>query len=244
MIVWYTLITMHITIVCFSLYVHRGMAHRQYDIHPLLLNFMRYWLWLFDGTGVKEWAAIHLDHHNHADTKKDPHFIFYDGTPIQRIKSISKICLKCVINGYRGFASKEQLEKVDHVPYGWIDRHLRLGTYIILALNLYLFGWVGIIVWLIQISWVTICMTLIIAIGGHLIGYHYKSLDNSRNLFPIGVMASGEELHHNHHMEPRNFNLRRKWFEFDIGHIYLKIFSFLRLVKFNTAYINKQQQII
>ena len=242
MIVWYTLITMHITIVCFSLYVHRGMSHQQYTIHPILANFMRYWLWLFDGTGVKEWAAIHRDHHIHADTNKDPHFVFYDGTIGQRLKNISVICFNCITKGYRGFASSSQMEKVNHVPYGWIDRHLRLGTYIILALNLYLFGWVGFIVWLIQVSWITVCMTVIIAIGGHLIGYHGEWSDNSRNLFPIGVIASGEEMHHNHHTQPMNPNLRRKWFEFDIGYMYLKLFSIIGLITFNSNIINKQQQ--
>jgi stearoyl-CoA desaturase (delta-9 desaturase) len=225
---------MHITIVCFSLYVHRGMAHQQYTMHPVLANFMRYWLWLFDGTGVKEWTAIHREHHTYADTPNDPHFVFYDGTPIQRIKSTIKICFGCIVNGYRGFANDNQMSKVSHVPHGWIDRHLRLGTYIILALNLYLFGWVGIVVWLIQISWVTVCMTVIIAIGGHLIGYRGKRSDNSRNLFPIGLIAAGEEMHHNHHTQPMNTNLKRKWYEFDIGYLYLRIFSFFGLVKFNT----------
>jgi stearoyl-CoA desaturase (delta-9 desaturase) len=220
----YTLITLHITIVFFSLYVHRGMAHQQYKIHPFLSNFMRYWLWLFDGTGVKEWVAIHRDHHKYTDTPKDPHFIFYDGNLKKRLQSIFSICFKSITNGYRGFASKEQLEKVNHVPYGWIDRNLRLGTYIILALNLYLFGLFGIIVWFIQISWVTVCMTLMIAILGH-------RLNNSINLFPIGFIAAGEEMHHNHHVEQTNSNLRRKWFEFDIGYLYLKIFSFFGLIK-------------
>jgi stearoyl-CoA desaturase (delta-9 desaturase) len=185
---------------------------------------MRYWLWLFDGTGVKEWVAIHRDHHKYTDTPKDPHFIFYDGNLKKRLQSIFSICFKSITNGYRGFASKEQLEKVNHVPYGWIDRNLRLGTYIILALNLYLFGLFGIIVWFIQISWVTVCMTLMIAILGH-------RLNNSINLFPIGFIAAGEEMHHNHHVEQTNSNLRRKWFEFDIGYLYLKIFSFFGLIK-------------
>ena len=84
-------------------------------------------------------------------------------------------------------------------------------------------------------------MTVIIAIGGHLIGYHGKWSDNSRNLFPIGVVAAGEEMHHNHHKQPMNPNLRRRWFEFDIGHMYLKLFSIFGLITFKTNFINKQQ---
>jgi stearoyl-CoA desaturase (delta-9 desaturase) len=220
------------------------MAHQQYKIHPVLANFMRYWLWLFDGTGVKEWAAIHRDHHTHADTRNDPHMIFYDGSLLTRVKNTSRICLTCIFKGYRGFASDKQMSKVEYVPQGWIDRHLRLGTYILLALNLCLFGWAGIIAWLIQISWVTVCMTLIVAIGGHMVGYHSAWIDNSRNLFPIGVIASGEELHHNHHKQPTRANLRTKWYEFDIGYLYIKFFNMLGLIQFKQHFINKQHQSI
>jgi len=216
------------------------MAHQQYTIHPILANFMRYWLWLFDGTGVKEWAAIHRDHHSYADTNKDPHFIFYNGTTTQRLKNIAVICFNCIAKGYRGFANEQQMQKVSHIPYGWIDKHLRLGTYLILVLNLYLFGWLGIVVWLIQISWVTVCMTVLIAIGGHMIGYRGAWSDNSRNLFPIGLIAAGEEMHHNHHREPMNPNLKRRWFELDTGYMYLKLFNFLGLITFNPNYINKR----
>ena len=66
--IWlYLLLTTHITITFFSLYVHRGMAHQQYIIHPVLGHIMRSWLWLTDATGVREWVAIHHNHHRYSD---------------------------------------------------------------------------------------------------------------------------------------------------------------------------------
>jgi stearoyl-CoA desaturase (delta-9 desaturase) len=50
-------------------------------------------------------------------------------------------------------------------------------------------------------------------------------------MIPIGIIIGGEELHNNHHLEPANPKLSRKWFEFDIGWMWLSIFKFIRLAK-------------
>ncbi|WP_291743303.1 DesA/ISL3 alpha bundle tail domain-containing protein, partial [Limnobacter sp. UBA1615] len=41
----------------------------------------------------------------------------------------------------------------------------------------------------------------------------------------------GEELHNNHHTHATSAKLSNKWYEFDIGWMYIKIFSFLGLAK-------------
>jgi stearoyl-CoA desaturase (delta-9 desaturase) len=50
-------------------------------------------------------------------------------------------------------------------------------------------------------------------------------------MIPIGIIIGGEELHNNHHLEPANPKLSRKWFEFDIGYMWLSLFKFIRLAK-------------
>jgi stearoyl-CoA desaturase (delta-9 desaturase) len=54
--------------------------------------------------------------------------------------------------------------------------------------------------------------------------------DQSRNISPWGIWIGGEELHSNHHEEPANIKLSRKWFEFDIGWFYIKLFEKLNLL--------------
>jgi stearoyl-CoA desaturase (delta-9 desaturase) len=104
----------------------------------------------------------------------------------------------------------------------------------LLAFNVGVFGVWGILVWFIQISWATFWLTIVVAIGAHHFGYHKtNSNDNSRNLWPIAIVAAGEELHHNHHLDPSNPNLRTRWFEFDLGYIYMKMFEFFGLLRFN-----------
>ena len=74
---------------------------------------------------------------------------------------------------------------------------------------------------------------------GHWAGYiNGDSKDHSRNFSPIGIIIGGEELHNNHHLEPANPKLSRKWFEFDIGWMWLKIFQFLGLAKVKASKID------
>ena len=68
-----TLVMTHITIVCVTLYLHRGQAHKGIIFHPILGHFMRFWLWLTTGQVTKQWVAIHRKHHAFSDKEGDPH---------------------------------------------------------------------------------------------------------------------------------------------------------------------------
>ena len=235
--IWlYLLLTTHITMSFFTIYVHRGLTHKGLTFHPILSHIIRFWLWFMDGSGIKEWVAIHRNHHRFSDTKNDPHSFFVIGTKTEKILFTVKIFYQSVVYGYKNFATKEEIERFGKgTPDDWIERnlyfkHQRLGILFLLGLNLWLFGWSGILVWLIQISWVTLCATVIITVLAHHFGYRDgDSKDKSRNLFPIGIILAGEELHNNHHMDPSNPKFSKRWFEFDLGWIYIKIFSFLGL---------------
>jgi stearoyl-CoA desaturase (delta-9 desaturase) len=63
----------HITIVCVTLFLHRGQAHKGFIFHPILGHFMRFWLWMTTGMVTKQWVAIHRKHHRYNDTENDPH---------------------------------------------------------------------------------------------------------------------------------------------------------------------------
>ncbi len=69
----YTLIVTHITIVCVTLFLHRGQAHKAIEFNPILSHFMRFWLWLTTGMVTKQWVAIHRKHHRYSDVEGDPH---------------------------------------------------------------------------------------------------------------------------------------------------------------------------
>jgi stearoyl-CoA desaturase (delta-9 desaturase) len=67
---------------------------------------------------------------------------------------------------------------------------------------------------------------------GHWWGYRNgETKDHSRNVVPWGILIGGEELHNNHHLDPANPKLSRRWFEFDIGWFYIQLFRVIGLMK-------------
>ena len=58
-----------------------------------------------------------------------------------------------------------------------------------------------------------------------------ETKDQSRNIMPWGIIIGGECLHNNHHLEPGNPRLSRRWFEFDIGWMWLSVFRLVGLAK-------------
>lgn len=220
----------HITIVCVTLFLHRGQAHRGIIFNPIVSHFMRFWLWLTTGMVTKQWVAIHRKHHRYCETKDDPH------SP--RIHGLYKVLFGGAFLYHEASKDKDMVDTYGvGTPDDWVEQniytpHSRLGISILFLLNIYLWGWVGAIVWGIQMIWIPFWAAGVVNGLGHWFGYkNTKTNDTSTNLIPWGIIIGGEELHNNHHAEPANSKLSRKWFEFDIGYMYLKLMTYLKLAK-------------
>ncbi len=228
MLILYTLFVTHITIACVTLYLHRSQAHRAVKFHPVIEHFMRAWLWLTTGMVTRQWVAVHRKHHRFCESEGDPH------SPVQF--GIWRVLLKGAL--LYNTASKDHSMVNTYgvgAPDDWIERklytpHSKLGIGILLALNVVVFGWVGIIIWLIQMLWIPFWAAGVINGIGHWWGYRNgDSRDQSRNILPFGILIGGEELHNNHHLDAANPQLSRRWFEFDIGWFYIRLLQSLRL---------------
>jgi len=226
----YTLIVTHITIICVTLFLHRGQAHKGIIFHPILSHFMRFWLWLTTGMVTKQWVAIHRKHHRYSDIAGDPH------SP--HVYGIKRVFFKGA--GLYHEASKDK-DMVDTygvgTPSDWMEHniytpHSRLGISILFVFNTLVFGYWGILIWGIQMIWIPFWAAGVINGIGHFIGYRNgETKDYSRNISPWGIIIGGEELHNNHHLAPASPRLSKNWYEFDIGYMYIKLLSFLRLLK-------------
>jgi stearoyl-CoA desaturase (delta-9 desaturase) len=230
MIILYTLIVTHITIVCVTLFLHRGQAHRGFVFNPVLEHFMRFWLWLTTGMVTKQWVAIHRKHHRFSDVEGDPH------SP--HVYGIWRVFFKGA--GLYHDASKDAVMVATYgqgTPWDWVERniytpHSRLGILLMLVINLLLFGPLGLIVWGVQMIWIPLWAAGVINGIGHWWGYRNgKTKDHSRNISPWGIVIGGEELHNNHHLDPASPKLSKRWFEFDIGWMWFSLFRLLRLAK-------------
>jgi len=230
----FTLIVTHITIACVTLYLHRSQAHRGVEFHPMVSHFMRAWLWLTTGMVTKQWVAIHRKHHRFTDEPNDPHSPIHYG--------IWRVLFKGA--GLYHSASKDLTMVQQYgagTPDDWIEQnlytlHSRLGILLMLIIDLLFFGPWGFIVWGVQMLWIPFWAAGVINGVGHWIGYRNgETKDNSRNIMPWGIIIGGECLHNNHHLDPANPRLSRRWFEFDIGWFYIRILSILGLAKVKTS---------
>ena len=229
-IVLYTLVATHATIVCVTLFLHRGQAHKGIIFHPILQHAMRLWLWLSTGQITKRWVAIHREHHVYSDRDGDPH------SP--HVYGIWTVFTKGALLYHNASKDTDMVEKFGvGTPDDWVERniytpHSRLGILLMLVIDLVLFGPWGFIVWGVQMLWVPFHAAGVINGIAHWWGYrNTETRDQSRNIIPWAIWIGGEELHNNHHAETANVKLSRKWFEFDIGYFYLRVFSVLRLAR-------------
>ncbi len=219
----------HVTIASVTIFLHRHQAHRALDLHPIPSHFFRFWLWLTTGMVTKEWAAIHRKHHAKCETPEDPHSpqtrglrkVLWEGAELYRAEA----------------GNLETLAKYGHgTPDDWLERNVYkrsvVGVSVMLIIDVLLFGAAGITIWAVQMIWIPFWAAGVINGVGHFWGYrNYDCTDASRNISPWGILIGGEELHNNHHSFATSAKLSAKWYEFDIGWMYICILSMLGMAK-------------
>ena len=226
----YTLVVTHISIVAITLYLHRGVCHSAIEIKPVLAHFFRFWLWLTTSMRTADWVAVHRKHHAKCETIDDPHSPAYYG--------IDTVLLRGADLYHEEKNNPETLEKYSqNCPTDWVEENIytgknNIGILLLFILNIILFGVVGIIIWAVQMAWTPIFAAGGINGAGHYWGYrNYDTSDDSTNMGPLGILIGGEELHNNHHAFPTAAKFSLKPWEFDIGWMYIKLFSLLGQVK-------------
>lgn len=219
----------HLTIAAVTIYLHRHQAHRALDLHAIPSHIFRLWLWLSTGMQTKDWAAIHRKHHAKCETDDDPHSpqtrglktVFWQGAELYRAES----------------KNADTLAKYGHgTPDDWLERNVYSrytwhGVGIMLVIDWIFFGiGLGSTVWAVQMAWIPVWAAGVVNGVGHFWGYrNFNCEDASRNIVPWGIIIGGEELHNNHHTYPTSAKLSNKWYEFDIGWMYIRMLEMLGL---------------
>ncbi|AJE97434.1 acyl-CoA desaturase [Pandoraea apista] len=226
----FTLAVTHVTIAAVTIYLHRCQAHRALDVHPIVAHFFRFWLWMTTGMVTSEWAAIHRKHHAKCETPEDPH------SP--QTRGLWKVLAEGA-ELYRAEAKNEEtIRKFSHgTPNDWLENHVYrrypiLGVSLMMIIDIALFGAIGLTVWAVQMVWIPFWAAGVVNGLGHYWGYrNFNCADASTNLLPWGIIIGGEELHNNHHTYATSAKLSNKWYEFDIGWMYIRLLSMAGLAK-------------
>ena len=225
-----TIVLTQLTIASVTIYLHRHQTHRALDLHPIISHVFRFWLWLTTGMVTSEWVAIHRKHHASTDVEGDPHSpkflgikkVFWEGAELYRAAR----------------KDREMINKYSHgTPDDWIEKniynpHCTRGLIITFILDIFLFGVPGISIFAIQMMWIPVWAAGVVNGVGHYWGYrNFECPDSATNVFPWGFWIGGEELHNNHHTFASSAKFSVKWWEFDLGWMYICILSFFGLAK-------------
>ncbi len=218
------------TIMGVTLYLHRDATHRSLDLHPALRHIFRLWLWMSSGMLTKEWVAVHRKHHARCETADDPH------SPV--IFGLKKVLLEGAELYKIQATNPETLEKFGRgTPDDWLERNLyskypNLGIISMVVLDLLLFGVPGIIIIAVQMLAMPLLAAGVINGLGHHTGYrNYECPDAATNVVPWGFIVGGEELHNNHHAFPSSAKFSSRSWEFDIGWMWIRMFSAVGLAR-------------
>jgi stearoyl-CoA desaturase (delta-9 desaturase) len=220
----------HITIASVTIFLHRHQAHNALDLNPVVSHFFRFWLWFTTGIVTREWVAIHRKHHACCETVDDPH------SP--RFKGIMTV----LFGGYglyrRESRNQETISKFGQgTPDDWLERHLyarrpSLGIALMALIDVALFGLPGLAIFAVQMLWIPFWAAGVINGLGHYLGYrNFETPDASKNIVPWGILVGGEELHNNHHAYMASARMSNKWWEVDIGWVYIRLLAMCRLAK-------------
>ncbi len=224
------LLLTHVTIAGVTIYLHRSQAHRALDLHPAIGHFFRAWLWLTTGMQTREWVSIHRKHHAKCETAEDPH------SP--QTRGLRKVLWEGAELYMAESQNAETLAKYSHgTPNDWAERNVYSrftwhGCGVMLGLDLILFGAAGLAIWGVQMMWIPFLAAGVINGIGHFWGYrNFDAPDASTNIVPWGILIGGEELHNNHHTFPTSAKLSSKWYEFDIGWLYIRLMQSVGLAR-------------
>jgi stearoyl-CoA desaturase (delta-9 desaturase) len=225
-----TLVLTQITIASVTIYLHRNQTHRALTLHSSVSHFFRFWLWITTGMVTADWVAIHRKHHATTDVEGDPH------SPV--VKGIKKVFWQGAELYREAAKDKGMVAKYSHgTPNDWLERKVYsrypgVGIAFMFLLDLVLFGIPGISIWAIQMLWIPLFAAGVINGIGHHWGYrNFECLDAATNIIPWGFWVGGEELHNNHHTFASSAKFSVKWWEFDLGWMYIRCLSFLGLAK-------------
>jgi len=223
------LLLTHVTTVAVTLYLHRNQTHRAIDLHPAVSHAFRLWLWLTTGMRTLEWVAVHRKHHAKCETAEDPH------SP--QILGINRVLWGGVLLYVKAASDPAVVARYGHnTPDDWLERNL-YSRFVLFGLTLMgvtdvaLFGIVpGVLIFLTQIVWIPFWAAGVINGVGHYLGYrNWSTADASTNIVPLGILIGGEELHNNHHAYTTSARFSSRWYEFDIGWMYIRILEALGL---------------
>lgn len=224
---------------------HRLLTHRGFICSRRLEHF-------FAVLGVccvqdtpARWVATHRRHHAHADEQMDPHspwvnflwghmgWLMFRNRDLLRLSLCERYAKDLLRDPF--YARLEGKTLWLQILFGsWalyfaagFGIELLLGGTALEALQFAL----SVLVWGVFVRTVMVWhVTWSVNSVSHLWGYrNYETGESSRNNLVVGIIASGEGWHNNHHAFPRSARHGHKWWELDLTWLTIRLLELLGL---------------
>jgi len=229
------------TMFAYGIYIHRSLCHNYVTFHPLVARWFEFILWVLHTIPEVRVLMRHKEHHMFSDTEKDPHSPWTKGManlllfwPSKKFISIIKGMVFSPLSKYDTENIPKQYERY---ASSFMYRYPHIGQILFLLSNMFFFGIIeGMIVFILSL-FAAMLYTYTVGQGlVHIVGYRNFNLkDKSRNIFPIGLLLVGEELHNNHHKFANRLNYKQKWYEVDFGYLFIKLLENIKLCRIEVS---------
>ena len=195
-----------LSIVVVSSGYHRYFAHRAFKA-PIWYEYLVLTLGTLTGSGpILGWVGVHRLHHNHSDTEKDPHSPKYQSI-LRVLTSTFKV---------PPIHHRHVIDMLKNPRVMWFYKYhleIRMSTLTLSALFL-------------PFEWY-----LILIISPIIYGYLGFGLLNTlchlgegvRNSAFVNIFAAGDGWHKNHHERPRDWQIGKKWWQWDPGALFIRM---------------------
>lgn len=223
-------------------FLHRYASHKMYEMHHFTERIFYFLTWIFQGPSFlvpRAYAIMHRMHHEYSDTEKDPHSPHFFKDVVGMMVNTKRIFYGLV----KGTIKPEQQFTYDLPEWKRFDKFFDSNYTRAVWVLIYSLVYFAVIhffdlsyFWLLLVP-ITCLLGPIqgatVNWCGHKYGYqNYDNGDHSHNSSPFGVALMGELFQNNHHMFPDSVNFAKKWFEFDLTYLILKVFNKIGIIRF------------
>ena len=231
----------YVSAFCQSFFQHRYMAHKMFTMSKGWERFFYILTYLSQGSSFlhpRSYALLHLEHHMHSDTVKDPHSPIFFKDVIRMMLHTKNVYVQ--INKGERMMSRSFAEacadwpRLDRLADSLSSRIifclLYLSFYLVFAPSLWLLLLLPIHILMgpVHGAFVNWC--------GHKYGYrNYPLKDHSKNTFFFDLAFCGECFQNNHHRFPNDVNFAKRWFEFDMIFPLIKMLNFFNIIQIRNA---------
>ncbi len=206
---------------------HRLIAHRAFKSPKWFTYFVATLGAMLGGGAPVHWAASHRIHHQFSDNDGDPH----DSRKGFWYAHVLHL-FETTVEESDGSDIKKYASDLLADPYlVWLNTNWMWFAVSLLPI-LYLMGGASLVLWggfmRLAVMWHVMWF---VNSATHMWGYRtYKTSDNTRNNWWVGILAAGEGWHNNHHAFPSCAAHGRKWYEVDFTYLLIRGFEAIGVI--------------